>query len=514
MRRLAVIAALAFGCETTWHATAAQMAPLPPLVHATSELGPLALQPGAAQTSWPALAARKITEDHYLDRARIHEEAAAFVTVIDTFFQPLTPETKIGFDQVHQHMAMLENLAPYSVYSVALAYQQSSDRLHLCIQSAGVTGSCTREYAGTALVPIPATKRPAFELDEVAAGIARLAIHDLRNADDPTWAGFADATRALAKAGGFVVDLRGAVGADPRAVLPWIAELTGGGALKPLRAIERPAAADPYVAAYRARFTDRGREPAIWAALVGDGGGPPRVKPSQPIAVIVGHQCESACELVARLLETYAGAIVIGGVVPTAGRLARDEPAMLVLPHSQTSIYFNATRYLLAADIEAATGPTEEWHAIGGDGLDDPTSRPKPPYPVVDFTTFAIRDITQRLAHPEGWPRCDSLPAAPASPASQASNDTAKLRGVAWLAYGCPVGYEITILSDAPPSAVNRFLSTCSQHAEATTYVPGLHMLRVPQRPSAVLLSQIAASELVNTVMVECQPVYAPTSDR
>jgi hypothetical protein len=509
MKGLVVIAGLCacglWGCEHKWHATAAQMAPLPPLdPHAASTLGPLALEPGAAQTSWTdLLAARRIAENHYLDRARIHEEAATFATFVDTFFQPLTPETKIGVEQVHDHMATLENLAPYSAYNVTLAYQQSSERLHLCIANAGMTGSCTREHAGTALVPVPAPKSPAFEIDEAAPGIARLAIHDLRDANDPTWTGFRDATRELAKARGLVIDLRGALGSDPRAVLPWIAELTGGGPLTPLRAIERPAAADPYVVAYRARFVDHGRDAKIWGALVGEGEAPPRVRPSQPIAIIVGHQCESACELIARLFETYAGAIVIGGVAP-AGRLARDEPAMFVLPYSQTSVYFYATRYLLAADIEAATGATEEWHAIGGDGVDDPATRPKPPYPVVDFTTFAIRDITQRLAHPEGWPRCDSLPV------STASTETAKLRGVAFLTMACPVGYEITISTEVPGSALNRFLSTCAPRAEAHSLFAGLYWLHMPQKPTVALLSQIAASELVTTVMVECQPDYQP----
>jgi hypothetical protein len=276
MKGLVLLAGLCagglWGCEHKWHATAAQMAPLPPLdPHAASQLGPLALEPGAAQTSWPDLgAARQIAENHYLDRARIHEEAATFVTLIDTFFQPLTSETRIGVEQVHGHMATLENLAPYSVYDVTLAYQQSSERLHLCIENVGMTGSCTREHAGTALVPVPRTVSPVFELGEAAPGIARLAIHDLRDAEDPTWSGFGDATRALAKARGLVIDLRGAVGSDARAVLPWIAELTGGPPLKPLRAIERPAEADAYVAAYRARFVDRGRDPKIWSALVGE----------------------------------------------------------------------------------------------------------------------------------------------------------------------------------------------------------------------------------------------------
>lgn len=510
MKRLVLLAGLGAcclpGCGSTWQPTAAQLAPLPPMPpNASSPLGPLALEPGAAQTSWADIAAaRKLTESHYLDRARIREEATTFLAFVETFFPPLTPETSIGVDLVRRSMATLPNLAPYSVYSVALAYQQSSERLHLCILGAGTTGSCTREYAGTAMVPVPAPVSPAFELDEAAPGIARLAIHDLRDADDPAWRTFTAATRELAKARGIVIDLRGAVGADPRAVLPWIAELTGGAPIKPLRAIERPAAAAAYVAAYQARFTDRGRDPAIWRELVAERPAAPRSRPAQPIAIIVGRQCEAACELVARVLETYAGAIVIGGVVPTAGRLARDEPAMFVLPHSQTAVYFHATRYLLGTDIEAATGPTEEWHAIRGDALIDPATNPEPPYPVMDFMTFAVRDITQRLANPAGWPRCDAE-SAPAAP-----TDSAKLEGLRYLANDqlCPVGVQVLIYSEFPRTAVGRMLSTCTPQAELYSYVAGLNYLRLPEKPTAALLAQIAGSELVTKVTVECRPEY------
>jgi hypothetical protein len=192
---------------------------------------------------------------------------------------------------------------------------------------------------------------------------------------------------------------------------------------------------------------------------------------------------------------------VIGGVT-RAGRLARDEPAMFVLPHSQTSVYFHATRYLLAADIEAATGPTEEWHAIGGDGPDPVPNTGA--YPVTDHISFAIRDVTQRIEHPAGWPRCDSFPVA--SPVT----DSAKLRGVTYLTTGgvCPVGYEITIRTDVPASALQRFLSTCSTHAEISSYIPGMFLLRTPTKPTPDLLFQIASSELVKLVNVECHPEY------
>jgi hypothetical protein len=483
MRPLILLALVA--CDHTWHATREQMSPLPPLdAHASSTVGPLALEPGiSATSSADALTARRITENRYLDRARIHEETAAFLQFVDTFFQPLTPETRIGFDQAHRELATLERLAPYSVYSVTLAFQQSTERLDVCIQNRGVVGSCEHDRSR---VPARESPKAVFEVGEAAPGIGMLAVHDLRDADDPAWQGFAAATAMLAKDRALLLDLRDAKGADPRALLPWLAELTGRAEIKPLRAIERPPTADRYVAAYRARFADRGRDATIWSSLVArdDDRSSGAGSTKQPIAIVVGGACTSACELVARVLETYAGAIVIGGVT-RAGRLARDEPAMFVLPHSQTSVYFYATRYLLAADIEAATGPTEEWHALlAGDSPD------------VDYTAFAIRDLEQRIAHPGGWPRCDALPSSIV--------DTPKLRGLGILARQCPIGYEITIQSDAPASVLERFFSTCWSRPDASSS-PGFYRLRVLANPTPDLLSRIAASELVESVGVECR---------
>jgi hypothetical protein len=494
----------ATGCGLTqpaWHATPEQMAPVPALsTHVTSTIGPLALEPGAGETSWSdTLKARKITENHYLDGARIHAETTTFLAFLDAFYQPLTPETKIGFDQAHRDLGMLEKLDPYSMYNVTLAFQQSTQRLHLCILNAGVMWPCAHDRKARAR----RTGTPVFEIGEAAPGIATLAVHDLGNADDPAWRGFADAKGALANARGLVLDLRDAAGADPRALVPWLAEITGG-PVAPLRAIERPASADPYVEAYRARYTDRGRDPAIWSALLGRGDVVhPRAAPKQPISIVVGRYCESACELVARVLETYAGAVVVGGV-SRSGRLARDEPAMFVLPHSQTSVYFHATRYLLAADIEAATGPSEEWRAFVGDALDDLPKPPNDPHPVMDYMTFAVRDVAQRIANPAGWPRCDALPVA--------TRDSAKLHGLAYLATdrACPSGYEITLHSEVPASALGRFLTTCSTPATLSGFAPGLYMLRTPAKPTPAMLSQIAASELVRVVNVECQVQYFP----
>ena len=499
--RLLVVALAA--CSHPWRPTADQLAPLPaPPVTGERTIGPLALRARGPESSHPEVqAARARAESHYLDRERVHAETTTFLAFVDAFYQPLTPETKIGFDIAHHELGMLETIAPYSIYGVALAYAKSTERLHLCIYDAGMTGTCDRDQH-----PRPRTTHALFEIGELAPGIGSLVLHDLGDASDPSWASFAEATRALAHERGLVIDLRDAPGADPRALLPWVGALTGGRGLAPLRAIERPADADRFVAAYRARFTDSGRDPAIWRALLatGEPAAPSTAaRTDMPIAIVVGRYCESACELVSRVLETYAGATVIGGV-GYSGRLARDEPAMFVLPYSQTSVFFHATRYLLDAEIEAATGPTEEWDALGGDPIEERASPLPAAYPVTDHLTSAIRDVAQRLAQPGGWPRCDTL-----APVDLAGSD--KLRAVGWLGHCTSGTQDIAVITAVPHSVLQRFLATCPAQVTAYTQFPGRFTLQISGTPTADLLAHIAASELVRYVEVSCVPRQHPT---
>lgn len=493
MFRIAIVVAVA-SCGARWQPTSAQLAPMPALSPGVvTTVGPLAVEARPAETSWAdTLKARRIAEDHYLDAPRIHAETTAFLALVDELYRPSPRENRLGFDEAHRLVPLLDQLAPYSAYSVTFAFGQSTARLHLCIESAGVMASCYQERAPRSP---PAS---AFEIGEAAPGIAVLTIHDLTDANQPAWRDFSRAARPLASARGLIVDLRDAAGSDPRALLPWLAELTGRRELKPLRAIVRAASADRYIADYNARFADRGRDAAIWKDLVGPGS-PTQVaatKPPAPIAILVGRHCHSACELVARTLAAYAGATVIGGVTHN-GRLARDEPAMMVLPHSQTTIYFHATRYLLAADIEAATGPTDEWSALASDPVDEPSGTDR--YPVADRMTFAIREVSYRIEHPEGWPRCDALPATAVGP---------KLRSASLIASAmCDRGYRILLLTDVPESALRRFLATCPVGVDVMQLFPGGFTLRL-SAPTPELLARIAASELVGIIQVDCEPQY------
>jgi hypothetical protein len=496
VRYLALAIVLA-GCgPAKWRATPQQMSPLDPLPVLPTKVGPLSVHEAPPATAWNDVqTSRRLTEDRYLDAPRIQAEVAAYHAVLETFFQPLTPETKIGFDQVRRSGETLHRLAPYSMWNVSLAYQQASERLNVCIMYAGLMGSCFRDWAN---VPRPNPPVP-YDFRWAESGIAVLTVHDLM--DDARWKGFAaDARRALAGAKGLMIDMRNAAGSDPRGMLSWVAKLAGKEQLRPLRAIERPAAADTYAAAYEAKYLDRGRDPALWRTLVGDTEETKKSVPTAlPITIIVGRYCHSACEVIVRSLATYAKATVLGGVGKT-GRAARDEPALLYLPHSQSTVYFHATRYLFDAEIEAATGPSEEWEMLtGGDGVLDNPNTPSTPtrFPGVDLFAFATRDLEYRIAHPQGWPRCDA-PVTAAKP----------VQGVERIGNRavCPGRTRVIVKAAAPWSVMRRFFATCAPPIQASSYLPGEYYLRADVTPAVV--QAIAGSELVERIDVDCEPEY------
>ncbi|MBX3156799.1 MAG: hypothetical protein KF773_12405 [Deltaproteobacteria bacterium] len=451
---------------------------------ASSPIGPLALEPGAATTPLgDAALARGIARERYLDSARIRDVTDTFLGLVDTFASPGTPEMQAAFEEAHRYLG---RASPSSIFHVTESFTSYAYRLGFCIHDAGVTAPCHYKWQPRTLTS------PVFEVRTSNTDIAVLAIHDLGNAADPAWTEFPTIAKKLSAARGLVLDLRHAAGADPRPLLPWLRELTGRPDLAPLRAIERPMAADIYTRFYNERYTDRGRDPAVWRALVGPPAAPPSPPPARrPIEVLVGRHCESACELVARVLEAYAGAVVVGGT-PQHGRLGRDEPAMATLPHTHATVYFYATRYLLAADIEAATGPTDAWH------LSDSVEEPQPPSRSLDYMTWAIRDVAQRIAHPAGWPRCNAKPVAVQS--------GPKLIGLSSLGRkACRSRARIEVFSDVPTSALERYLSTCAPKPQLHSGYAGTFRLSETTPPS--VLAQIAASELVHMVLIDCVDV-------
>lgn len=465
---------------------------LPPPVAVEARIfGPLSLRTKYPEpTSSDAQRARRIHDARYLSKKILRGDVAAFLTVLDAFYPPLTQDQRTAQTVARDGMALVEKLAPSALESVIESFAFASQRYHLCVRTWISMWPCDPDFKAHATPAVP------FELTEPTAGVAQLAIHDLSNAADPAWEKLPAAIAALDRARAIILDLRDAVGGDPRPLMPWLERITGGRPLRPLRAIERPASADRYVTAYAERFIPESRDRDAWAALVGPA--TPRANTqAKPIAIVVGRHCEAACELIARVLQTYAGATVTGGVT-RSGRLSRDEPALLTLPHSKILVLFHATHYLLAPEIEAATGPTDEWTAMGTDPID------------VDDTAmaYALREVTARVAG--GWPRCDAFPAY-RTVASLPPAVSSKLQGAAYLEQRCLDGQiRIELHSDAPRSAILRYMTGCSgsislRHGWSGSN--GVYPVDAPMGIAALpVLSQLVQGPLVQSVRIECEP--------
>ncbi|HEY5927947.1 MAG TPA: hypothetical protein VIV11_39945 [Kofleriaceae bacterium] len=464
--------------------------PLPPPAEPAARIpGPLSLVTKYPEPAWSDVQrTRRQRDERYIGKRIMRDDVAAYLALVDEFYAARTPAQKDAHQYAREQLALLEKLAPYALESTLGGFHGVSQRFGLCVRTHDVMAHCDYEFKPPPSAPVP------FELTTVAPGIVSLRILDLSNANDPAWAKFPVGELRRAKA--ILLDMRGATGTDPRPLIPWLESVTGIKPLKPLRAVERPASADKYVAAYAARFVPESRDAAVWASLVGNE--PARAAPSaKPIAIVVGRHCGAACELIARVLETYAGATVTGSAVPTSGRLARDEPALLTLPHTKLAVFFHATRYVLAPEIEAATGPSDLWTSavLGGDPIDG------------DTTPFAVRELTARLAG--GWPRCDSFRTY-RSVAELTPEMHQKLQMAQWLdASMCTrTPRRVQLRAQAPQSAIRRYLTTCAGpiSIEQHWYVTNNFELVVPKGMAALgPLSQLAQSPLVESIAIECE---------
>lgn len=451
--------------------------------------GPLSTLVEPPKTPWPERTQQmRKNEARKLGNAELRDDVAAFEAVIRTFYVARTPEQDAAVRYAYQHDANLPRLAPYSVTSTFHAFLSAGERLGICVRPPGETWPCNPPF----VAPPESTGVP-YTLAEPAPGIVQLSVTDLRDAGDPGWARFDEAARALDRAKGIVIDLRGAAGADPRPLVPWLERVTGRQPLRPLRAIVRPPSADRHVAEYTARYLPEGRDRAVWATLVGPSSAPATPAPSRPIVVVVDQHCGPACELVARVLEAYAGADLVGGA---GSRLHRDEAALVTLPHSEIDVLFHASEYLLAEDIEAVTGPTHAWRSAQ---IDHATE---------DYRAAAVRLVALRLQHPSGWPaRCDAFPAyatrkAMPEPARSKIDWEHELEPAA-----CEDGRRITVTTTLPPSALHRYLATCAEPVRLVARSLG-NTITIAVRPgvgSFRVLSQLAQSELVARVDIECE---------
>jgi hypothetical protein len=407
--------------------------------------------------------------------------------MVDEFYATRTRE-QADYLSTARDRASPARMSPYpsSVASLARGFLDVGSRQRICARPPDELWHCD-----PFMVPAPASPAAPYTITEEARGVMRLAIGDLSNGADPAWSRFDADLAPLANAKAIVLDLREATGGDPRPLLPWLERVTGRRPLRPLRSIHRPATADPYVVAYAARFTSDGRDRAVWAPLVGTMPATTTPPTRARIAVVISPRCGAACELAARVLETHAGAIVLGNPAHYLSRLHRDEPALLVLPRSAVEIYFYATEYLLSRDIEAKTGTTGEWNAFAGEGFDG------------DLVAAAVRELTEpRLAR-----RCTAYPAY-TTRAAMPPAAAAKLHGHASSLRpgGCSDGVEVTLHSDMPLSSLHRFAATCSQPPDLTHYVNDVFSIGNPSYP---VLTQLAQSDLVKAIYIGCS--HRPT---
>lgn len=446
--------------------------------------GPLStIQRGEQSASNDRPIAARRNDARNLSKREINEDLAMLSRVIDLYFVPRTAEEQAGIQIRDRTAATLHQLAPYSVSSTFNAIMSSSERIGFCARAPDEKWPCDPDFATR---PPADPTLPPYEVGVLPSKIGRLVIRDLSNAANPAWAKL-DLT-PLSKASGLVIDLRAAWGADPRPLLPWLGTITGRATLAPLREIRRSPKLTPYVDAYRARFVAEGRDPDAWAPLVGTSS---TGRATIPIVVLIGRHCESACELVTRVLETYADATVIGSVM-RSGRLHRDEPAMVTLPHSRIDIYFHATEYLLSTEIEAKTGPTGEWWLARRDeGVD------------YDGNALAIRELQRRIAN-RNWPGSCGAFRPYSSPAALPQALRKKIPNAFHLDDKTCEGSHrsISIKADITLHTMRRFVASCQKPAHIGWRSEGNFGFGVVV--GVELVSQLAQSDVVESVNVGC----------
>lgn len=453
--------------------------------------GPLSTTARVAESSqFERQQTRQRNEMLRLTEDQIHDDLMLLTRVMDLFFVARTPEQEIALTVRKQTIPLLEGLAPYSIESTYQGISSLGQRVPFCTRPPGEVFHCDPYFQ-----PHPPAAAP-YEVKMLSAKIGMLVIRDLSDSTNPAWAKFAADVAPLASAAGLVIDLRTAWGSDPRSLVPWLEQLTGRAPLAALREIRRAPQLTPYVDAYRARYRADARDPAVWATLVGT---PAQTRPrtAPQIAVMIGRHCESACELATRLLETYARATVLGNP-GSSGRLGYDEPALLELPRSKIMVYFYATEYLLSADIEAATGPTAEWHQRRGWLFDS------------DPTALAIREVERRIKRPRWPPSCvglqgyETVAALPLAVRKKIHNAYLLKPGMCTERSGITIG----IKADVSLDTMRKLTTSCGissvgqDSAQVSFAFPGF----VGIKP----LSRLAQSDVVDEIYVSCQAEYEP----
>lgn len=364
----------------------------------------------------------------------------------------------------------------------------------------GTAGGYPRAGASLGTNVASASSAP-FEV-RVEDGVLVLGVRRFEPPSDPGWAALASAPL---DAPGVLVDLRGASGSDPRGFFRALAGLLGHEVPHPLRAIVR--SEGETADRLRAAAIDAGlrarRDRDVWAALVGSETPPaivPGARPPRPMTVLIDHGCEEACQLVARMLATWAGAEVVGEL-STETPLVTDEPALLVLPRSRLTLRFDTAAYVPAPAIERLEGLALLWQT--GDGTMNDVLAPQL---AMLAETLHLRAELARFASSPPAP-CASLPTV-ATPEALSPEARARLSGE--LRADEPQILSATLALE--PEAAQEWIAGCPglvAHSAFRAGRDGPALVILERTTSFEALSRLLAADVVQRVAIEFDaPVY------
>ncbi|MFT3699902.1 MAG: hypothetical protein QM831_42555 [Kofleriaceae bacterium] len=342
---------------------------------------------------------------------------------------------------------------------IAMRSMRADEFLSEIVTAVRPIGGCVRPFAnesscntrGNISPPLPAAP---IELERDGD----IEVVTIRNFDLVEHVDLAQLTTAKA----IVLDMHQARGGHVEWLLPWIQQLAGASWRLPLHsAITQHAEG---VDAYRTRFLpDTTREIDEWQRFVDSSPRHPVTRNTTvPIEIVIGHDCEAACELVTRMLETYTDARVYGHP-DVRGRLATDSPARLVLPRSKITIYYNATHYELEPAIVDATGPTAGWETKHLD-------------PRAGLVDFAIAEALRRLSHHDV--DCQTITPQPLP----------SLKPKIQHHRHCGAG-QLSITTSLPPSALVRVMKQCGLPAGDTAgrHIEDTYLMMIPDFEEAAM---------------------------
>ncbi len=336
----------------------------------------------------------------------------------------------------------------------------------------------------------------------------------------PSWRGFEAAAARLSAASAIVIDLRHAAGDDPRAALPLVRALSGLSALMPLREVVVPEGpvAEELRQAGRSLFSWRSRDPEVWRTLVGSEpvlpGEDPKNLPmirlrgpdDPPLLVIVGGSCGPACELIARMLLTYAGAR-LQGQVGSDHRLAMDDRGILQLEPSKVRVYIPTAAYVLNPRIDRAGGLPGRWYQA--------EDAPAAPIGELESALAGLREQLRWRAEERRWlkeapPPCASFPAV-------ARRDQLPAEAQERIGSGSlpPFPHHISATLHLAPEAAQKYVAGCPGLSSFGAYASGDtgRSSTVEIRTSSFeALTRLAQSPAVVSIGIEPEYEMEPNS--